>query len=387
MLTGLTVCCGTATESCTHTVGLGREVRLQGGTLVDDPRPLTDASVYDLASLTKLFTAVAVMQLVDKGHLRLEDNMGERDNRFPALYGTKVLDIMTYEAVLRTPKRVDAQLSHDRAQEQVFATARFEGPEPAKLYSDMNALVLKYLVERISGLRFYDYLTRYILQPCGMRETWAKVPDDRLSDCVDYSFEHRIVHGEHTMLGEIPPGMPHDPKARVLSSDGHDMCGHAGLFSTAGDMVRFAQGLLSGKLLKHTTLMQLGRNRTGRMGPRYRQYLGLLVFSKSENQHLSEVPAWMGHSAFAISGYTGNHFALDPELGVFDLFLGNRCHNRVTVVQPESMAAAHGLDTRGVGWVPWTDGRKVRSSFQYYYQKDGMLHQPVLDLMKQKAWI
>lgn len=387
MLTGLTVCFGTARHSSTHTLGLAREVVLKDGDLVEDPRALNENTLYDLASLTKVFTAVAVMQLMERGRLRLDDYMGERDDRFPMLRGTAIVDMLTYEAILRTPQRVSDQPDVASARSQVFATYRYHGPEPPKLYSDMNALVLKYLVERVSGKGYYQYLKDHVLSPCGMNETWAQVPEHRLADCMDYNFERRLLHGQHEFRRQDTSGLPHDPKARLLSQDGADLCGHAGLFSTAGDMVRFAQGLLRGQLLRKDTLENMGQNRTGRLGPPYRQYLGWLVFAKSPVQRLSEVPQWMGNRAFGISGYTGNHLAVDPELGVFDLFLGNRCHNRLTTVMPQEGSLALGLADSGVGSVLWPDGRQVRSSVRYYHFKDSLLHQPVYQQMRHRRWI
>jgi len=390
MLTGLSVSYGNARESDTCRIGLAREVDLMDGAFVPCERPLTGHSLYDLASLTKLFTAVSVMQLMQRGLLHLHDAVGVVDDRFAALQDTSLYDVLTYQAVLRSPERIDAQPTPEAALRQVFLTGRHLGPEPARLYSDMNALVLKYLVERVSGLAYMDYLQRHIFAPCGMGETYARVPEDRLADCLCYNYEHRLMAGQHRLLEDAYPGRPHDPKARLLAGVDGGPCGHAGLFSTQGDMVRFAQGLLRGDLLSRASLMELGRDRTGRPGNDgrpYRQYLGYLCFAKGAVQRVSEVPAWMGHHAFAVSGYTGNHLAVDPELGVFDLFLGNRCHNRVSVIDPPELADQLGLSPEYAGVLPWPDGRSVRSSFRYIHLKDALLHRPVRQALLARGWM
>ena len=260
--------------------------------------------------------------------------------------------------------------------------------EGVRLYSDMNALVLKYVVESAGGLPYFKYLRQAILRPLGMAETWARVPPERLCDLMDYNHEHRVINGDYQILDKVLPGLPHDPKARLLGEGGRNLSGHAGLFSTAGDMCRFARGMLSGELIPLETLKGIGVNRTGYLtsSGEYRQFLGMLCFSKSPVARLSEVPSWMGLRAFALAGYTGNHLAIDPDLGVFDLFLGNRCHNRVSQVQPEKQAASLGLSEEGEGFVPWPDGRLVKSSFRYIHQKDRMLHAPVLDCLKARGW-
>ena len=388
MLTGITVCWGKASACDGESLGLAREVVRDGDRFRYAPLSIDKDTVYDIASLTKLFTLVAALQLVEKGKMAFEDSVARIDPRFPGLEGCSLLELLCYEAVLKTPQRVDAQADLASARRQVFETYRSseEGP---KLYSDMNALVLKYLIEAVSGLSFFGYLESHVLGPLGMRETWMKVPEERWPSLMDYNHEHRIQSGRYVLLEENAPGLPHDPKAKILGNGGQDLCGHAGLFSTAGDMCRFAMGLLSGALLSEEMVRIIGKNRTGRYGEDigYRQYMGLICFSKSAVERLSEVPQWMGNSAFALSGYTGNHLAIDPELGVFDLFLGNRCHHRLSLVEPPDAAEGLGLAEDGSGSVLWPDGRLVKSSFKYVHQKDALLHTPVLACLKQAGWM
>jgi len=385
MLTGLTVAFGTGKESASFSVGLKREVRRAGGVFTGAPEPIDGDTVYDLASLTKLFTLVGVLQLMERGRLRPGDTLGGLDARFAGLSDCTVLDCLTYQAALQTPERIDAQPDAGSAERMVFMTRRVKA-EGMKRYSDMNALLLKYALEAASGRAFFDYLSEYVLKPLGMGETWHRVPAARHHDLMDYALEHRVENGAYRVMEGPPPGLPHDPKARLLTGKG--LPGHAGLFSTCGDMCKMAKGLLSGALLPPGRLFEIGVNRTGvlAVGGEYRQFLGMLCFAKSPVARLSEVPPWMGLRAFAFPGYTGNHLAMDPDNGVFDLFLGNRCHNRVSRIEPEEAAEALGLPDSGEGRVRWPDGRLVRSSFRYVYQKDRMLHAPVRDCLLARGW-
>ena len=388
MLSGLSVSFGTADQSHTMAMGLAQEALLESGCFVEAKKPLSDDSLYDLASLTKVFTAVCVMQLIERGKIKLDDGFGRLDPRFVHLRDVCVYDVLTYQAVLRTRERVDAQTDAGEAEALIFDCRRVDGPEPERLYSDMNALLCKYLVESVSGLSFEEYLQRYIFSPLGMKDTFARVPRQRIPDCLNYNYEHRVIDGQYFINTRAVPGLPHDPKARLLISGGRGLCGHAGIFSTAQNMVQFAQGLLAGSLLSRRMLLEIGKNRTGRMGGgRYRQYLGYLCFSKSSIQRFSEVPAWMGESAFGQAGYTGNHLAIDPEMGVFDLLLGNRCHMRVSAVEPGEQAEGLGLSLEGAGSVTWPDGRQVKSSFRYVHQKDRLIHDPVLRRIRELGWL
>lgn len=388
MLSGLAACYGTANEAHQFTVGLAQEGLLADGQYLRAPRPLTDQSVYDLASLTKLYTLVGVLQLVERGVLRLEDKICDLDTRFVHLTDCSLADCLSYQAILRTPQRVDAQPDAQRAHEMLWQIKAFP-MEGERLYSDMNALVLGYVVEAVSGLPLIDCFREHIFAPAGLAETWAQVPPDRMGDVVNYNYEHRVINGVYQLLDHVPPGSPHDPKARLLQQGRENTCGHAGLFATAGDVCRFVQALLAGRLISQESLLGIGINRTGYLTHtgQYRQFLGQICFARSPIQRLSEVPEWMGRRAFGLSGYTGNHLAIDPEAGVFDLLLGNRCHMRLSQVAPESLAEELGLHLDGSGEVAWPDGRKVRSSFRFIHQKDRLIHRPVRDCMVARGWL
>lgn len=390
MLAGITVACGTRTQSAWAQYGRAQEVTLTDTGFVPCLRPLTAEAVYDLASLTKLFTTVALLLLLEQGWLSLDECVGEIDRRFVNLRSVTVFDVLSFRVSLQTPERIDTAPDREEGLRRLFALRVC--PTPAvRVYSDINAMVLKYVVEARSGMAFFDMLKERVLAPAGLTRTYAAVPDAERANCVCYNYEHRIAGGDYILRTNTPAGVPHDPKALLLSCGGKDLCGHAGLFSTRQDMVRFAQALLSGELLSRRLLFSIGKNRTGRDNGdgTYRQYLGFLCFSKHPQQRLSEVPRWMGSRAFGLSGFTGNHLSLDPQLGRFVLFLGNRCHARVSHVIPaEGLTLEdYGLDARGVGLVRWKDGRMVPSSAKYVYFKDERLHAPLESCMRRRGWL
>ena len=391
MLTGVSVAYGTPRESEAALYGRAQEVRRAAdGRFVPCVRPLSPDSLFDLASLTKLFTAVATMQLVARAELSLDEHVGEIDPRFSQLRDVPVGDVLGFTVSLQTPERVDRAGDREEALLRLFSCARC--PTPAvRVYSDMNAMVIKYVLEAKTGLPLYDVIRKNILAPAGLTKTFAAVPEALKEQCVCYNYEHR-VEGENWILREdTPPGAPHDPKALILSQGGRDLCGHAGLFSTRADMVRFAQALLSGELLPLPLLAQIGTDRTGRDNGdgTFRQSLGYLCFTKHPLQRLSEVPAWMGRPSVGLSGFTGNHLSLDPVRGRFVLFLGNRCHARVSHIVPPPGGGLedYSLDERGVGLVPWPDGRFVPSSAKYVYFKDERLHAPIERRMRERGWL
>ena len=362
----ISIACGTADRSC-H--AFGGEADLSG-------RPVQRDSVFDLASLTKLFTGLLLMRLAEQGTIDLDAPVVRYAPAFSALGDLTVRQAAWFEKTIRTPERIDAASSREEAQPRLFASFVCEnGPRP---YSDIPAMVIKYVLEGAAGRPYMDLLRSAVLRPLGMEETFCRVPDTLRLRCVSTDREHRIENGRYILRAGVRPGTPHDPKARVLNPDGDDCPGHAGLFSTAGDMTRLCQGILAGRIVSPASLRMMAENHTGHPlpGGGFSQCLGCLCYVRHPDQHFSETPAFMSGSALGLSGFAGNHLAVDPERGVFEFYLGSRVMNRLSVLipRPGETLADYGLNEDGTGTVLWPDGERIVSSVGYVYLKDAHMH-------------
>lgn len=375
----LTVTGGTADSECHAACGRIREKEASG-----EDVPLGEDTLFDLASLTKIFTGMAVLRLREEGLLDLSRPVTDYAPQFVRLGEVSVEQVLTFSVGLISPERIDAQPDRAAGLRQLFLTAA-QPLGTGRYYSDMHAMVLKYVVEGACGEGFFDCLRRRILLPLGMADTFAHVPAAERRRAASCDLEHRIEGARHILRRGVAPGAVHDPKARLLSREGEDLCGHAGLFATRGDMVRFCQGVLRGRVLSRESLRFLARNRTGRPlpGGGYTQYLGCQCYVKHPDQFFSEIPVYMGEQAFGLSGFTGHHLAIDPERGLFSLFLGDRVLNRLTVLRPPAGLSLtdFGLDAAGFGSLTWDDGRTVFSSVDYVHQKDARLHAPLARML------
>lgn len=101
-------------------MGNRREVHMRQDVMLSDVRPVTENTLVDLASLTKLFTAVAVMQMVEKGWIKLTDMVGQIDMRFSRLSRVSLEDVLCFRYSLQTPSRIDSQLDPAQAQDLLF---------------------------------------------------------------------------------------------------------------------------------------------------------------------------------------------------------------------------------------------------------------------------
>ena len=338
-------------------------------------------SVFDLASLTKLFTGMCALRLKEDGLLDTSRSVFFYEPRFTGLKDTTVEQLMTFTAELKTPGRVDGCASREEALKCLFGTVSTGEPK-GRHYSDIPSMALKYVLEAAAGMPFMDLVRETVLDKAGMTETWAKVPEERIKDCLCYAPEYRIVNGERTVRTGLEPGVPHDPKAAVIQAGTDDLCGHAGLFSTAADMTRFCRAVLAEKIISGESLREMARNRTGHPKPdgTYTQYLGTQCYVKHPDQYFSEIPRYMGMRAFGNAGFTGNHLSVDPENGSFVLFLGNRVQGRLTMIiggTPEE----YGLAPDGSGTILWEDGKVIPSSVKYVHQKDEHLHSAIAKVL------
>lgn len=376
IISGIAVSYGDCTRGEAFCRGNLREVRLQDGAFVPDPAPLGTDSIFDLASVTKLFTCIAVLQLVERGKLRLDQTVGSVDKRFPHIRDISVEDLLSFRANLQTTARMDAAKTAAEAEALLFEIR--QGPPPTrKYYTDMGSMVLKYLVESVSDALFWDVLRENMIRPLGMTRTFCDVPQALLSQTVDCNYERRIVNGAFRLDTACPPGTVHDPKARLLNTGLSAPCGHAGLFASLDDMTTLARGLLGGALLSRKTLLEIGVNRTGGKLPdgSDSQYMGYLCYSKQPVQTFSEVPAYFGPRTIALNGFTGNHFSIDPEKNQFMILLANRIHNRATTVtgraNPEDKTET----------ILWEDGKTYIVSQNFVYTKDKFLKNHIGDIL------
>ena len=361
ILDGVSVACG---------AGTGTEGAMDGS--------VRESSIFDLASVTKLFTGLCAMKLKEEGLLDPGRPVFSYDPRFCRLKDTTVRELLTFAVTVRTPVRLDACGNRESAEEALFASTAAPHEDVRRIYSDIPAMILKYVLEAAAGMTFADCVQKLILEPAGMAETWAAVPPERKKDCVCYDREHRIENGRFILREGWKPGVPHDPKAAVLQGDTGDLCGHAGLFSTRADMVRFCRAVLERRIVGEESLREMAVNRTGRRRANggWTQFLGVQCYVRHPDQYYSEIPRYMGRSAFGIGGFTGNHVSVDPERNVFAVFLGNRVLNRLTVLVPEEgkNLADYGLNPDGSGFFRWTDGEEIPSSVKYVHQKDEHFH-------------
>ncbi len=285
-------------------------------------RPMTEDTVFDLASLTKpIATATSVMLLVEQGKVKLDEPVA---NYLPAFAANGKEQVTIEHLLLHTSGLIADNSLNDyadgaaKAMQRVMAL-KLRAPAGKRFdYSDMGYIVLAEVVRKVSGKSVAEFSRQHIFKPLGMKETMY-LPDAALRQRAAPT-QQRPAGGKW-MQGEV-----HDPRAYRL--DG--VAGHAGLFSTAADLAIYARMMLQQGKLGDVTVMQpetwrqmiRPRNVTSRSGKTWRRAAGWDVLSG----YSSNRGAGMSRAAFGHGGFTGTGIWMDPQRDLFVIFLSNRVH-------------------------------------------------------------
>ncbi len=206
---------------------------------VAHPMPMAKDTIFDLASVSKLFTAVAVMQLWDEGKLDLDAPVAKYLPRFgvDGKQEVTVRELLTHTSGLRPDPPIPLyQIAGSRAAriDNVLQQPLEYPPGTHYVYSDMNFITLGALIEKLSGEREDQFVRQHITGPLHMTSTLYDPPAN---------LQPRIAATEYqpwTNRGMLQ-GQVNDENAWAL--DG--VAGHAGVFSDAHDLAIFGQMMLN----------------------------------------------------------------------------------------------------------------------------------------------
>lgn len=236
--------------------------------------PITDTTAFQLASVSKQFTAVAILQLYERGRLRLPDSAAKYLPGFPypdiTIHQLLVhrSGLPNYHYLCDRKKMLDDPYFSNQqiVSELIEANAgRYYLPNRRFQYSNTGYAVLAAVVEAVSGLKFENYLEENIFKPLGMTHTFAY----RAMKSVSY-----------------PPHATGYARGRTPADDNYldHFLGDKGIYSTTADLFRWDQGLYSRKIINPDTLQlafqPMGKRPKARSNYGYGWRIG--KFGKSE---------------------------------------------------------------------------------------------------------
>ena len=281
---------------------------------------MTLDTIFDVASMTKVIvTTTAVMQLVEKGKVRLNDPVAKYLPEF-SLNGKEditVRQLLTHYSGLEPD--LDLKVKWEGKQ-TAYGMAMAETPEDPPgskfTYSDVNFIVLGELVERVSGETLDGYALRHIFAPLKMLHTRFVPPATRRAGWIEKIAPTQYDENEHMLRGLV-----HDPTARRMGG----VAGHAGLFSTGDDLAKFAQALLDGGggILSALSVDKMTRPEQPPWAPVLRGF-GWDIDSPFSSNRGDLLPV----GSYGHTGFTGTSMWIDPTTKSYIILLTNAVHPR-----------------------------------------------------------
>jgi CubicO group peptidase (beta-lactamase class C family) len=295
-----------------------------GSTMYGDAgsQTVTLDTIYDIASLTKVFTATAALRLLDAKQIALDESAARY---LPGLRARTV----TLRHLFTHTSGLGLQLSALREhgargiRPVAYAAEPVRPPGQHVAYTNSNSLLLGDIVAQVYGKPLDIAIDELVLQPLGMRETGF---------CPPVGLHPRIAPTEWNQewRGRLVHGSVHDESAHALGG----VAGHAGLFSTAADLLRFAQCWLDGgvvgeqRLLAAATVELAVQDYTGDLEP-----LVAGQFFCCGLGWMLDRPGFMGNApkgAYGHTGFTGPVIVLIPQRRLAVIIVSNRTYPRRT---------------------------------------------------------
>jgi uncharacterized protein YbbC (DUF1343 family)/CubicO group peptidase (beta-lactamase class C family) len=281
--------------------------------------PMTVDTLFDVASLTKVIaTTTALMQLIETGEVSLDDPIAKHWQEFNTngKEPITVRHLLTHYSGLRSGLELTPDWSgYEGGLKRIVEEKPISVPGTLFTYSDINFQILGELIQRMSEKPFDQYCDEHIFRPLGMKDTLFKLSPD---------LYHRIAPTQwDRATGRMRWGWVHDGVASKMGG----VAGHAGLFSTAGDLSLFARMMLNHgslhdiRILDPSTVekMTLPQSPSDRIPLRG---LGWDIDGPfaSNRDELFPVGAY-GHT-----GFTGTGIWIDPISETYVIILTSRLH-------------------------------------------------------------
>ena len=286
--------------------------------LIPTKESITSDTIFDAASLTKVVaTTPCVLILIEEGKIGLEDKVSDWIPSFsgPERENITLRHLLTHTSGLRPGlPQEPAWHGYDTAVQLACDSVPLNQPGTVFRYSDINFILLGEVVRRAAGMPLNQMAEERVFGPLKMNHTTFLPPKTWLPD---------IAPTERDENGNFLRGIVHDPTARRMGG----VAGHAGIFTTAGDLARYARMILAGGTLDGVRVLQpatIDLMRHVHTPPTVfdRRGLGWDIDSSYSKPRGDLFPI----GSFGHTGFTGTALWIDPFSETFFIFLSSRLH-------------------------------------------------------------
>ena len=279
--------------------------------------PVDTSTVFDLASLTKpIVTTSIIMQLSEKDSLDMDAPVARYIPEFSSngKENVTIKNLLLHNSGLIAHRFfIKTSQTADEAMEAIYKERLLSPPGSKTTYSDLGFITLGKVIERLTGKTLAENFQERFSKPLGMQSTWFNPPD---------SLHAEIAPTEKDTSWTFPKPRPlvHDHNAALLGG----YAGHAGLFSTTGDLLVFVtmlmqEGSYNGReYFNPSTVRRFTKRRSG-----HSRALGWDLRSLNGR---SSSGSYFSADSYGHLGYTGTSIWIDPEKDLAVITLTNRVH-------------------------------------------------------------
>lgn len=207
----------------------GINTKVYGGFKDVSFNPIETDTMFDLASITKMFTQIITYNLVNEDVLKFDDLITELHPRFNKMKNITVRDITTFGVSFKTDERINSKETIEEARECLFSA--YPSDVGNYNYNDIGMMILKEVMEYQTGLTYPELLEKYIVSPIGLDRTKVNIPD---------------------MLKNKITGSPNIDIKRVNDSSANALggySGHAGIWSSSDDLISIGESTMNGTIV------------------------------------------------------------------------------------------------------------------------------------------
>ena len=193
-------------------------VKLYGGNINYLGEEMPENALFDIASMTKFYTEIIAYNLISERVFKRDDKIVSLDNRFTNLGDLTVNDILTFATTFRTDGLIKDKKRLDEAYNTLFSAKVVETGKWN--YNDIGLMIMKEVMERLTGLSYIELVNKYIVRPLELENTHIIVPRNKF---------HLITGTPNFKEGHI-----NDMTANAVGG----YSGHAGIFSSSDDLIK-----------------------------------------------------------------------------------------------------------------------------------------------------
>lgn len=277
--------------------------------LYPDKVPVDKDTLFDMASLTKVMcTTILTMKLMEMGELSLSDKLSRFFDAPEDKRGITIGHLLTHTSGLMPHLDFfNSKTPYDQVESVIFSSILCAPLGERVIYSDNGFILLGKICEMITGMDLDALGKAWIYEPLGMTHTSFYPQGDNIA-ATEYD----------PTTESYVKGIVHDDNARNFGKP----CGHAGLFSTVGDVATFCAMLLNGgrPLLSDAAYTLMTRNHTPNLN-----IARTLGFCYQDGRDFFGGD-FVSLSSFGHTGFTGTSICIDPVERAFAILLTNRVH-------------------------------------------------------------